>query len=86
MVLKAFSIYDEKSVAFMQPFFMPQIGQALRAFSDVVKDQSKDISKHAGDYKLYQVGEFDDNSGLFTSENEKPKFLANALDFVEVLK
>lgn len=64
MVSKVFAIKDEKAEAFMAPFTMPAVGMALRAFSDLVNDGSSAVSKHPGDYKLYQVGIFDDFSGI----------------------
>lgn len=63
MIVKAFSIYDEKAAAFMPPFFLQTRGMAVRAFSDLAKDKTHEVSKHAEDYSLYEVGEFDQRSG-----------------------
>jgi len=60
-----FSIYDTKAEAFMPPFFMPSVGLGIRAFSDVCKDANSNVGKHLSDFRLYKVGEFDDNSGDF---------------------
>lgn len=82
MKLKVFSIFDDKAKAFVNPFFMPHNGLALRALSDVVQDKNTNISRHPGDFSLYILAEFDDNSGEFVSL-ERPEFLARALDYVE---
>lgn len=81
MKLMVCSVFDVKASAFMSPFFVPNVNIARRSFGDAVLDSSTGISKHVGDYKLYQVGVFDDNAGVFESFS-KPEFLANASDFV----
>lgn len=81
MQLKVYSIFDEKAKCFGQPFFMAHNGMALRAFSDLVADKSTSINKHPGDYKLYCLADYDDNSGEFASLPQ-PEFLAHASDFV----
>ena len=42
---------------------MPATGAAIRAFSDAVNDPQTVLSRHPGDYVLYQVGEFNDSDG-----------------------
>lgn len=82
MVLKVFSIFDEKASVFSQPFFSTHNGTALRSFSDLVGEPGNNVSKHPADFKLYLLGEFDDNSGVLLSKPQ-PEFLANATDFVK---
>ncbi|QXP44270.1 MAG: nonstructural protein [Arizlama microvirus] len=81
MVLKVFSILDAKAKVYSNPFFMPQIGQALRGFGDLVNGEKSDVSKHPEDYSLYQVGEYDDEAGMFL-DFSKPVYLAKAVDFL----
>lgn len=64
MITKLFGVYDSKALAFLQPFFSVSNGAAIRAFEDVVRDGQSPISKHPGDYQLYELGQFDDRSGL----------------------
>lgn len=59
----AFAVYDLKALCYGVPFFMPNVGSAVRAFSDVANDTQSAISRHPSDYVLFQVGEFDDNKG-----------------------
>lgn len=66
MRINVFSIFDDKGKAFMTPFFMSQIGQALRAFSDAVNDPlAENIYKHPEDFTLFHLGCFDVLSGQF---------------------
>lgn len=80
MKLLAFSIFDEKGGLFSNPFFMAHKGLAIRAFYDLVCDNNTTVSKHPEDFKLYCIGEFDDNSGGLMSLPQ-PDFLQNATDF-----
>lgn len=84
MKLVVCSVFDDKAKAYLQPFFVANENIARRSFGDAVADPSTGISKHVSDYKLYQVGIFDDNSGMFDAKFDKPVFLANAIDFVPV--
>jgi len=61
---------------------MPQKGQAIRGFSDLVQDKSSSVNKHPGDYKLYELAKYDDNTGKFTSLPQ-PEFICHAIDFIE---
>lgn len=81
-ILRAYSIYDEKSEVFTKPFYFCHHGEALRAFGDVVSDPKSQISHHPSDYKLYCIGAFDDASGELSGVAQ-PEFLANAISFVD---
>lgn len=67
MIMKVFSVYDSKGLAYGVPFFMVTVGSAVRAFSDLANDTQTMASRHPSDYVLYEIGSFDDNSGVFTS-------------------
>lgn len=64
MRLRAFCIYDQKAKAYMSPFFMGEVGQATRAFTDMAASADHLIGKHPEDYVLFEVGSFDDHTGL----------------------
>ena len=36
---------------------------AIRSFSDAVQDQDSAFNKHPEDYSLWEIGEFDDQTG-----------------------
>jgi len=63
MITKVFSVYDSKALIYGVPFFMPTVGGAVRAFSDVCNDPQSTINRHGGDFSLFQLGEFDDSKG-----------------------
>lgn len=63
MIKKIFTIYDEKSEAYLQPFFLDTNGQAVRAITDCVNDPNHQFSKHTSDYTLFSLGTFDDSTG-----------------------
>lgn len=81
MKLKAFAIFDVKSDSFHTPFFFPATGQAVRAFTDLVADKSTLVARHPSDYKLVQIGEYDDSRG-YLSALESHISLGFASDFV----
>ena len=79
MILKAYAIRDSKAKAFMAPFFLPNDGVAIRAFSDNVNSESANqISKHPDDFVLYSTGAWDDETGTFQSITPEP--LIRAVD------
>lgn len=62
-VVKMFSVLDVKADLYASPFCFGAVGQAVRAFSDLVQDPNTMPGRHPEDYKLVQIGEFDDVSG-----------------------
>lgn len=85
MILKVFGVYDSKALGYLQPFFSNSVGSAIRAFADAANEDRSPIAKHAGDYQLYELGAFDDCSGLLTALVPN-KMLGCAADFVEIRK
>lgn len=63
MIYKIFTVYDSKLEAYLQPFFMQSKGAAIRAYSDSVNDKTTQFCKHPGDFTLFEIGEYDDQSG-----------------------
>lgn len=78
MIKKVFTVYDEKSEAYLQPFFLDTVGQAIRAITDCVSDPNHQFCRHTSDYTLFQLGDFDDSTGQFTDEK---KSLGSLLEF-----
>lgn len=68
----AVAVYDEALAAFMRPFFMQTIAQAVRSFHDEVKrpDGNDPMHKHPEDYKLYCLGEWDEETGEFKNQKQ----------------
>lgn len=82
MKLRVYSIYDEKSELFARPSFLAKDGQAMRGFGDAVGDPQSDLHKHYKDFSLYQLAEFDDETGKFVNE-DIPKLLCRGSEFIK---
>lgn len=80
MLLKAFSVYDSKIRTYLPYVFYPHKGSALRAFEYAANDSSSNICKYPADHTLFEMGEFDDQTGAFVSLNA-PINLGNAIEF-----
>lgn len=65
MELKVFAIRDKATEAYANPFYMTTIPEAIRAFKNVAMEPESNICKHPQDYELYQLGTFDNISGMF---------------------
>ena len=82
MIVKMFSVYDSKVKSYAQPFFAPTKGAAIRMFSDLVADSSTMVAKHPGDFTLFEIGSYDDQTAgvvaLIT-----PESCGLALDYVQ---
>ena len=63
MKIKAYAVYDNKAEAFMQPFFSGNAGLAIRTFADNAKNPESIWNRHPNDFCLYEIGEYDENSG-----------------------
>lgn len=66
MIYKAFCVYDTQAEFYSLPYFSQTLALALRSFSDVCNAPDGNVSKHPEDFYLYEVGSFDDVTGLFT--------------------
>lgn len=80
--MKIFALNDSKLGEFGQPFFFQASGQAVRFLQDLVRDNKTSISQHPEDFRLYLLGTYHPNTGLFESLTA-PEYLAKASDFVE---
>lgn len=78
MVYEMFSIFDTKVQAFHQPMFFRSKGECLRALGDAVNDPKSDLGRHAADYVLHRVGNWDDTNGVLQSRIE-PILVCNEL-------
>jgi len=74
------SVKDTAAQAFGRPIFVPAVAVALRGFRDQVNlvDSTDDLARHPEDFELYQIGEFDDSTGII--EVTEPRLIARAKD------
>lgn len=68
MKLKVHAIYDEKSEAYLQPFFVLTNAEAIRIFQGELVSETSLICQHPQDFTLYQLAEYDNNSGEITNK------------------
>jgi len=59
---KVYTVYDSKTEAYLQPFFMASNGAALRAFIDAVNDPASAFGKHPEDFTLFELGTWDEST------------------------
>lgn len=65
MIIKMFSVFDQKALAFMPPFFTPRSEQAVRSFTECANDPAHGFCRSPQDYTLYELGTFNDDSATF---------------------
>lgn len=65
MLKFVFAVRDRASVSFLDPFLCVTKGQAERYFADAMNDSQTPLNKHPEDYDLYELGTFDDGTGLY---------------------
>lgn len=65
MILKVFGIYDSKVNAYLPPFMMKTIGEAERALISHCNDSQHNFCKHAEDFTLFELGEWDDSTAKY---------------------
>lgn len=65
--MKIITCYDSKTESYLNPLTYMTNADAIRAFSDEVKDSNSRLNKHPEDYSLILIGEFDQFSGKLTS-------------------
>lgn len=66
MNMYIFAIYDSKSENYGRPFFVRTRGEAIRFFTEAANDRSTNIGKYPGDFTLFELGTYEDNTGIFT--------------------
>ena len=78
--MKMYSIHDSKGGFYSNPFYARQNGEAIRSFMNAVDDPSPNnlMHRHPADYSLFEIGSFDDLTGVITPID--PKHLCNGVD------
>lgn len=69
-VVEIVAVYDNLSESFMQPTFVGNLAEAERLFTFQI-NSIKLWKANAGDYDLYSLGTFDQETGFITSEKHK---------------
>lgn len=63
--VKMVSVYDSAVGAYLPPQFLRSKGEAIRAFINAIGDPKSQFFQHPADYTLFELGEFDDQTGRF---------------------
>lgn len=79
MKVGVYSILDRKAGAFGELLFFPNDGIAQRAMAEVVA-QPSNYSKYPEDFDMYQVGVFDNETGIL--QPVEVRLAARFADFV----
>lgn len=77
MKLQMFSIYDTVSKLYARPFFDVNDATAKRNLRAAIRDPKSGLAENINDYRLYHIGEFDDQSGSFTLADHSPAYIDN---------
>lgn len=82
MLLKVYSVYDSGVKSWLPPMFFRSKGEMLRAWTDACNNPESKIAKHAQDYALFELGDWDDEKASF-SLHLSPISLGVAIEFVK---
>lgn len=68
---------DDKAEIFMQPFFVATMGIAFRSLRDEIArgGEGNILSAHTGDFEIWEIGAYDEESGQILPVNPSPRFV-----------
>lgn len=82
MVKRIYAIRDDKMREFQSPVLIANDAVASRTFGDMLaQDKNSPMVKHAGDFSLWYLGEFNAETGAFSSI-EETHIVCRASDFI----
>ena len=67
--MKIVSVKDRAIETYATPFFVRTIAEAIRSFNDETNRQQSIIGDHPEDYDLYEIGEFNNETGAIIGTN-----------------
>lgn len=82
MITIVCAVRDAAAKAFNRPFTAPSTGVAIRSFASEVNrvDAANLMNTHPSDFELYEVGTFDEDTGIVAPCT--PRSIARAVDHV----
>lgn len=80
MKLFMYSVFDRCSGVYDRPFPSRSDAEAIRSFTDIACDTDHPIGKHPGDFTMFRVGTWDDNTGNL--DCNAPEKVINGLEAV----
>lgn len=83
MKTRIFSVYDKKTEQYGVPFFIVNRSAAIRAVTSSFNDNNM-MSKHPHDFAIYDLGEYDDETGLLSPQS--PQFVIDIFELVSAVE
>lgn len=82
MVRIMIAVLDLKAQTFGAPQAVPSLGVGMRSLADEVNrsDPGNLLFTHPEDFVLYELGSFDDSTGLFVL-HEQPRLVSQCSDY-----
>lgn len=78
-----FGVRDVKAESFVgNPIFARARGLAVRAFTDAVNDPTHEFGKYPQDYQLFELGEWDEQSGVLLARTGGVLELGSGLSYL----
>lgn len=70
MKKQVLALFDLKAGMYMQPFFVPTVGVAVRNLQDEMArgGEGNVLASHPEDFMLWQLAVFDDEDGSFVTD------------------
>lgn len=78
---KIYTMYDAKAKSYFQPFFMINDEVAIRAVQQAVNEQGHQFNKFPEDFYLYEIGEYDEKTGMVKHKDKRA--IATAVELLE---
>ena len=63
MNTKIYTVFDSQVKAYILPQYYRNAGEATRAFTEAANDLKSNIGKYPAQYTMFEIGEFDDETG-----------------------
>ena len=76
-----YAVLDTVAVEFQPPFYLKNDAVAVKEFGEACENTETNWNKHPEDYSLYNLGEFDTESGMINSKDKRQ--IANASQFIK---
>lgn len=80
MRMSVCAVLDTVVKAFLPPIFGRSLGECVRSFTEAANAAEHQFKKHATDYVLFELGTWDDGSGIFTCT--EPRRVLSAMEAV----
>lgn len=68
MQIEIYAVKDKKAGFFLKPFDSRGVTDAIRAITEVARDEKSLLYKHAEDYQLFLLGKMEDMTGVISTE------------------